>query len=59
MDFIIKYLSFLFRFVELVSTAPGKQFGLYPKKGTLLPRADADIVLLDPEVRWVVNQETH
>ena len=36
------------RFVELVSTAPAKIFGLHPRKGTLAPGADADIVIFDP-----------
>jgi len=46
------------RFVEIVSTAPARLFGLYPRKGTLEPGADADIVLLDPEARWVMGQDT-
>jgi dihydropyrimidinase len=31
------------------ATNTAKVFGLYPKKGALLPGADADIVLVDPE----------
>jgi dihydropyrimidinase len=48
----------LTRFVEVVSTAPAKWFGMYPQKGTLLEGSDADIVLFDPEERWTMNQET-
>ncbi len=46
------------RFVEIVAEAPARLFGLYPQKGTLKPGADADIVLLDPEARWVMGQDT-
>jgi dihydropyrimidinase len=44
------------RFVELVATNPARVFGLYPQKGTLLPGADADIVLFDPAERWTMGQ---
>lgn len=38
------------RFVQLTSTAPAKIFGLYPRKGALVPGADADVVVWDPEL---------
>ena len=39
------------RFVELTSTNPARIMGMYPKKGVLAVGSDADIVLIDPEVR--------
>ena len=46
------------RFVELTSTSPAKIFGLYPRKGTIAPGADADLVVFDPERRLVLSAAT-
>ena len=43
------------RWVELTSTSPAKLFGLFPKKGTLAPGSDADIVIFDPEAETVLS----
>jgi dihydropyrimidinase len=48
----------LSRWVELVSTAPAKFFGLAPQKGSLNLGADADIVIFDPEEEWVMNRDS-
>jgi dihydropyrimidinase len=47
------------RFVELVSTAPARIFGMYPKKGMLAPGSDADIVLWDENVDHTISAATH
>ena len=43
------------RFVELTSTSPAKIFGLFPKKGTIAPGSDADIVIFDPERKHTLS----
>jgi dihydropyrimidinase len=46
------------RMVELLATNPAKLFGLYPRKGTIAPGSDADIVVFDPEKRHLVTVAT-
>lgn len=47
----------LTRIVKVCSENPAKIFGLYPVKGSLLPGADADIVVIDPSVEHVVMED--
>jgi len=46
------------RFVELISTAPARLFGLTPKKGSITPGSDADVVLFNPKAKWAMSQKT-
>jgi dihydropyrimidinase len=48
----------LSRMVELIATAPAKQFGLYPRKGALKVGGHADIVLFDPEETWTMGEDS-
>src|SRR5258708_3821997 len=47
------------RFVELIATAPARMFGLYPRKGTLAPGADADVVVFNPGAERTLSATTH
>ncbi|KUL36968.1 phenylhydantoinase [Streptomyces sp. NRRL F-4489] len=47
------------RWIELACAAPARMFGLYPKKGTLAPGADADLVIYDPHAEQTVSAATH
>ncbi|MCX4642192.1 MULTISPECIES: dihydropyrimidinase [unclassified Streptomyces] len=47
------------RWIEIACATPARMFGLYPKKGTIAPGADADVVIYDPHAEQVVSAETH
>jgi dihydroorotase-like cyclic amidohydrolase len=45
------------RLVEVATRAPAKAYGIYPRKGTIGPGSDADLVVVDLELEKVVRAE--
>ena len=46
--------------VRMMSANPARLFGLYPRKGALLPGSDADVVVYDPRgTRRILAEEMH
>jgi dihydropyrimidinase len=45
----------LHRFVQVASTQAARLFGLFPRKGTIQPGADADLVIFDPSYRGTIS----
>lgn len=43
--------------VRLTSANPARIFGLYPRKGSLLPGADADLTIIDLETEWELTAD--
>lgn len=48
----------LHTFVNAASTQVAKTFGLFPRKGTVQPGADADLVVYDPNYRGKISVKT-
>ncbi|HVU07934.1 MAG TPA: dihydropyrimidinase [Verrucomicrobiae bacterium] len=49
----------LHTFVNAASTQVAKLFDLFPRKGTIQPGADADLVVYDPNYRGKISAKTH
>jgi dihydropyrimidinase len=47
------------RWVEIISTAPAKLFGMYPRKGAVAVGSDADLVIYDPARRRTISASNH
>ena len=44
--------------VRMMAVNPARLYNLWPRKGTLTPGGDADIVLFDPNKAWTLSQDT-
>lgn len=47
----------LSRMVEVLSTAPAKHYGIYPKKGAMHIGSDADFTIIDLAKEWVIDKD--
>jgi len=53
---VMKKRISLKRFVELLCTNPAKIYGMYPKKGCLIPGADADVTIINPNSEYTLTR---
>ncbi|AUG75294.1 dihydropyrimidinase [Kitasatospora sp. MMS16-BH015] len=47
------------RWIEIACATPARMFGLYPRKGTIAPGSDADLVVYDPQAVQTLSAATH
>ncbi len=50
------YISYE-KWIQMHSRRPAEIWGLYPKKGSLRPGTDADIVVFDPDAEWTLDRQ--
>lgn len=44
---------------RLLSENAAKLYGVYPRKGAILPGSDADIAVIDPQMESIISAKTH
>lgn len=49
----------LTRWIDVIAETPAKLMGLYPRKGTIAPGSDADLVIYDPASIRTISAESH
>ena len=47
------------RFVSVTSSTAAKIFNIYPRKGIIAARSDADIIVWDPTATRKISVDTH
>lgn len=45
------------KIIPLMTMNPAKIFGVYPRKGTIMPGSDADIVIIKMDCEWIVDPQ--
>ena len=54
-SFVNMYTLFGDKIIKKFTTNVAKAYNMYPRKGTLMPGADADIVIFDDRARGVIR----
>ena len=44
------------KFVEVMCSNPAKIFGVYPKKGAIIPGSDADLMIIDKDKKQILSK---
>lgn len=47
----------IWQMCRLLCENPAKLYGVYPRKGAILPGSDGDIVVWNPDVSWTISAE--